>query len=66
MYMIYIRYMYRKIQFWVLDCKINVLIDYIIIIIVYIRFNIFFKNNFKKKEMKKKYKLNIQYYVIVL
>lgn len=46
--------MYRKIQFWVLDCKINVLIDYIIIIIVYIRLNIFFKNDFKKKEMKKK------------
>lgn len=46
--------MHRKIQSWVLDCKINALIDHTIIITVYIRLNIFLKNNFKKKEMKKK------------
>lgn len=68
MYMIYIRYMHRKIHSWVLDCKINALIDHTItgIITVYIRLYIFLKNDFKKQEMKKKNKSNTEYYVTVL
>lgn len=66
MYMIYIRDMHCKIQSWVLDCKINALIDHTIIINVYIRLYIFLKNDFKKQEMKKKNKSNTQYYVTVL
>lgn len=44
--------MHRKIQSWVLDCKINALIDHTIIITVYIRLYIFLKNDLKKQEMK--------------
>lgn len=46
--------MHRKIQSWVLDYKINALIDHTIIITVYIRLYIFLKNDLKKQEMKKK------------
>lgn len=66
MYIIYIRYMHRKIQSWVLDCKINALIDHTITITVYIRLYVFLKNDLKKQEMKKKHKSNTQHYVTVL
>lgn len=58
--------MHRKIQSWVLDYKINALIDHTIIITVYIRLNICLKNDFKKQEMKKKHKSNTQHCVTVL